>query len=143
MKIKKIECMNWANDSLDVLVTLEDDSCYLVEVATLEFLSTLMEKGKTDFVPVGYPYIIVSKLTHEIIRAAIQEYIDTEEDSYWLKLYHITAVLDIENINEILDRKKKGRSPNRSRINIYFSTLLSAIAYCLLKPGLLDIKFIF
>jgi hypothetical protein len=107
MEIKKIEYLNWVNDSLDVIVTLENDTSYLVEVATLEFLSTLMEKGDSGFVPAGYPYIIVSKLTDEIIRAAIQEFIDAEEDSYWLKLYHITATLKIKDIDEILDRKEK------------------------------------
>ena len=107
MKIKKIKCLNWVNDSLDVIVTLENDCSYLVEVATLQFLSDLMEKTESDFVPAGYPYIIVSKLTDEIIRAAIQEFIDAKDDSYWLKLYHITATLNIEDINEILDRKEK------------------------------------
>ena len=57
--------------------------------------------------PPSYPYIIVSKLTDDIIRAAIQEFIDTEEDSYWLKLYHVIATLNIEDINEILYRKEK------------------------------------
>jgi hypothetical protein len=66
-----------------------------------------MEKKEIDFLTPGYPYIIVSKLTDEIIRTAIQAFIDTEDDSYWLKLYHITATLEIEDINEILYRKKQ------------------------------------
>lgn len=117
MKIKKIKCSNWVNDSLDVFVTLENDASYLVEVATLQFLSDLMEKNESDFVPAGYPYIIVSKLTDEIIRAAIQEFIDENEDSYWLKLYHITATLTIEDINEILDRKEKEDIELEAKIN--------------------------
>ena len=66
-----------------------------------------MEKFKSDFVPAGYPYVIVSKLTDEVIRSTIQEFIDVKEDSYWLKLYHMTATLNIEDINEILYRKEK------------------------------------
>lgn len=66
-----------------------------------------MEKSKSNFVPPSYPYIIVSKLTDDIIRAAIQEFIDTKEDSYSLKLYDMTATLNIEDINEILSRKEK------------------------------------
>jgi len=62
---------------------------------------------KLDFLLPGYPYIIVSKLTDEIIRAAIQAFIDIEDDLYWLKLYHITPTLEIEDINEILFRKKQ------------------------------------
>ena len=111
MKIKEISYLDprvdLENDCLDVFVTLENDACYLIEVTTPKFFYTLMEKFKSDFVPAGYPYIIVSKLTDEIIRAAIQEFIDAKEDSYWLKLYHMTATLKIEDINEILDRKEK------------------------------------
>ena len=66
-----------------------------------------MGKFESDFLLPGYPYIIVSKLTDEIIRSAIQAYIDTEDDSYWLKLYHIIPTLEIEDINEILYRKKQ------------------------------------
>lgn len=62
-----------------------------------------MKQSGNDFVPVGYPYIIVSKLTHEIIRAAIQEFIDAEEDSYWLKLYHIPELLPKERLKGKFD----------------------------------------
>jgi hypothetical protein len=111
MEIKEISYfdprVDLENDCLDVFVTLENDACYLIEVTTPKFFYTLMEREKSDFVSPSYPYIIVSKLTDNIIRAAIQEFIDTKEDSYWLKLYHITAILKIEDINEILDRKEK------------------------------------
>ena len=111
MEIKEISYLDprvdLENDCLDVFVTLENDVCYMIEVTTPKFFYTLMEKFKSDFVPAGYPYIIVSKLTDEIIRAAIQEFIDAKEDSYWLKFYHITATLNIGDINEILDRKEK------------------------------------
>ena len=111
MKIKEISylhpVLDLENGCLDVIVTLENDDGYIIEVTTPQFFYTLMEKSKSDFVPPGYPYIIVSKLTDDIIRAAIQEFIDTKEDSYWLKLYHMTATLKIEDINEILYRKEK------------------------------------
>ena len=111
MKIKEISYLDpkvdLENNCLDVLVTLENDELYVLEVTTPKFFYTLMEKCRSNFVPPSYPYIIVSKLTDDIIRAAIQEFIDTKEDSYWLKLYHMTATLKIEDINEILDRKEK------------------------------------
>lgn len=120
MKIKKISYLDPRSDlentCLDVLVTLENDVCYFVEVTTPKFLYTRMEKLKSDFVEPHYPYIIVSKLTDDIIRAAIQEFIDAEEDSYWLKLYHIIATLDIEEINEILDQKEKEKAELRAEI---------------------------
>lgn len=93
VKIKEITYLvpprDLLNDALDVLITLEDDYCtdgfgYVVEVTTPRFLSTLMEREKSDFLSPDYPSIIVSKLTDDIIRAAIQAYIDTEDDSYWL-----------------------------------------------------------
>ena len=111
MKIKEISYLDprvdLENDCLDVFVTLENDAYYLIEVTTPKFFYTLMEKFKSDFVPPSYPYIIVSKLTDEIIRAAIQAYIDTKDDLYWLKLYDIMPTLEIEDINEISDRKEK------------------------------------
>ena len=38
---------------------------------------------------------------------AIQEFINSEEDSFWLKWYHATVTLNIRDMNEILDRKEK------------------------------------
>jgi hypothetical protein len=80
MKIKEISYLNsptdLLNDCLDVFVSLEDDYCtdglsYIVEVTTPQFLSALMKKYESDFVPPNYPYIIGSKLTDNIIKAAI------------------------------------------------------------------------
>ena len=116
VKIKKIKYLvaprDILNDALDVFVTLDDDYCtdgfcYIVEITTPQFLSTIMKKENKAFLSPGYPSIIVSKLTDDIIRDAIQEFIDRREDSYWLKLYHITFTLNIEDVNSILDRKKQ------------------------------------
>ena len=121
MNIKEIKYLvpptDLMNDCLDVFVSLENDESYIVEVATPHFLSALIEKEGSGFVLPGYPYIIVSKLTDEIIRAAIQSFIDTKDDSYWLKLYHMTATLKIQDINEILDRKEKEEMELEARID--------------------------
>lgn len=61
-----------------------------------------MEEFESGFLPPSYPYIIVSKLTDEIIHTAIQSFIYTKDDSYWLKLYNTTVTLKIEDINELL-----------------------------------------
>jgi len=66
-----------------------------------------MKESKSEFVLPHHPYIIVSKLTDENIRTAIQAFIDAKDDLYWLKLYHISATLNIEDINEIFYRKKQ------------------------------------
>ena len=129
MEIKEIEYLvpptDLVNDCLDVFVTLEDDSGteqlpYIVEVTTPQFLSTLMEREKSDFLSPGYPYIIVSKLTDDIIKASIQSFINTEDDSYWLKLYHITATLNIEDINELLDQKEQENIELDAKIDAKF-----------------------
>ena len=79
-----------------------------------------MEREKSDFLSPGYPYIIVSKLTDDIIKASIQSFINTEDDSYWLKLYHITATLNIEDINELLDQKEQENLELDAKIDAKF-----------------------
>lgn len=111
MKIKKIKIEtppeDLVNGCLDVSITLEDNSFYFVEVTTPRFLEVLMEKSEEGkFLPPQEPYIIVSELTREVIEAAIEEFIRAEEDSYWLKLYHLTATLNIKDVNEFLVRKE-------------------------------------
>ena len=73
MKIKKTSSLdprvNLENDCLDVLVTFENDVFYMIEITTPKFFYIFMKRFKNDFVPPSYPYIIVSKLTDEIIRA--------------------------------------------------------------------------
>lgn len=63
MEIKQIYYLDLRidaeNDCLDVLRTLENDVCYMVEVTTPKFFYIIMEKCKSDFVLPGYPYIIV------------------------------------------------------------------------------------
>ena len=73
MKIKKTSSLdprvNLENDCLDVWVTFENDVFYMIEITTPKFFCIFMKRFKSDFVPPSYPYIIVSKLTDEIIRA--------------------------------------------------------------------------
>nr|YP_010472409.1 hypothetical protein N4L43_pgp100 [Pleurosigma intermedium]UVG42020.1 hypothetical protein [Pleurosigma intermedium] len=116
VKIKKIEYLlsprDILNDALDVFVILEDDYCsdgfgYFVEVITPQYLSIIMEKEKSAFLSPDYPCIIVSKLTDNIIRAAIESFINSDDEVRWLKLYHVIPMLTIQEINEILDRKKQ------------------------------------
>ena len=120
VKIKKIKYLipprDIFNDAVDVLVDLEensDDLGYVVEVTTPQFLSTMMEKEKSSFLSPDYPCIIVSKLTDDIIQAAIESFInppDSEniyEELYWLKLYHLIPSLNMEDVNELYDRKKQ------------------------------------
>ena len=99
-------------DTVDVFVTLEDEYCtdgfcYFVEVTTPQFLSTLIKKKKMEFLSPKYPFIIVSKLTDDTVRAAIESFINPQDELYWLKLYNLIDQLNIEEIDEILYRKKR------------------------------------
>ena len=116
MKIKNISYISppsdLINDCLDVIVSLDDENCnngfaYVVEVTTPQCLGADMEESQSKFLEPSYPVIIVSKLTHEIIEAAIESFVNTTEDSFWLKLYHTTFALEIEDLNEIIKKKKK------------------------------------
>ena len=116
VKIKEISYLipprDLFNDALDVFVILEDDYCtddfcYIIEVTTLQFLSTILEKGNNGFLLPDYPFIIVSKLTDDIIQAAIESFVNSDDEARWLKLYHIMPTLNIQEINEILYRKKQ------------------------------------
>jgi len=116
IKIKKIEYLippkDVLNDALDVFVTLEDEYCtdgfrYFVEITTPQFLYTIMEKEKSAFLAPDYPCIIVSKLKDDIIRAAIESFINSDDESRWLKFYHVIPKLTIQEIDEILYRKKQ------------------------------------
>ena len=84
MKIEKIECLgrpkdeNLVNASLDVFIFLNnnyftEDFFYILELTTPQFLKTLMED--CEFVKLSYPYLIVLKLTDEIIRKPIEAYV--------------------------------------------------------------------
>jgi hypothetical protein len=122
VRIKKIKYLipprDILNDALDVFVFLEDDYCtdgfcYFVEVTTPQFLSTIMKSEESAFLSPDYPCIIVSKLTDDIIRAAIESFInpkdsiDSDDELRWLKLYHVIPQLTIQEIDEILYRKKQ------------------------------------
>ena len=61
----------------------------------------LMEKDKLNFYGLGFPWIIVQKLTKEIIQETIKAYIDDKPDCYWLKLYHFATNIDIPRNQEI------------------------------------------
>ena len=92
---------------VDVLVTLTDDNEYLVEIATPKALSTYMDEKKKNFYEPGFPLLFVRKLTPEIIRETLEEFASKQEDTFWLKLYHLTVELTIDDLNELMIRYEK------------------------------------
>ena len=78
---------------------LEDIYMYTVVVATAKNIESLMDKERMNYFEPGYPFIIVKKLTKEIIYEAIQAY--ASDEAYWLKLYHFAGKVDTAIFNQL------------------------------------------
>lgn len=89
----------------DILNDAFDGFGYFVEITTPQFLSTIMKREKSTLLGPNYPYIIVSKFADNIIRDAIESFINSDEDVHRLKFNHVMPVLTIEEIDEILFQK--------------------------------------
>ena len=64
-----------------------------------------MRKDRTNVYSPGLPWIIVRKITKEVIEEAIKIYMDDKPNGYWFKLYHFVYDIDIS----VLDRLKAER----------------------------------
>lgn len=89
------------NSNIEVFVTLQDGFILTIIVGTPKNLQYLMKKDKVNYYGPGLPWLIVQKLTKEIIQEAIKAYIDDKSDGYWLKLYHFTPDIDIAVFNQL------------------------------------------
>jgi len=85
--------------NVDVFVELENGCTYIVVLATAKNIVALMDKKKRNFSEPGDPFIIVRKLTKEIIEEAVKAY--AENDSYWLKFYHFVGEVDTAVFNKL------------------------------------------
>ena len=85
--------------NLDVFVELEDGYTYTVVIATAKNIESLMDKERMNYFEPGHPFIIVKKLTKEIISEAIQAY--ASDEAYWLKLYHFAGEIDTAVFNQL------------------------------------------
>jgi hypothetical protein len=88
------------NNNIDVFVELEDGYTYTVVVATVKNIESLMDKEKINFSEPGDPFIIVRKLTKEIIEETLKAYAESN-DGYWLKLYHFAGKINKTVFNKL------------------------------------------
>ena len=95
--LEKIEDIK--NDNIDIFVELENGWTYTMVVATPLNLLSLMKKDSKDFLNPSGPFIIVSKLTKDIIHRAIKEY--AQNDAYWLKVYYLSTEFDIGTLDKM------------------------------------------
>ena len=93
------------DDNLDVFVELEDGSEYTVIVGTPKNFLTLMNRDEMDFLEPGCPFIIVRKLTVEVIEKAIDAH--TQDDAYWLKLHHFSGSIKSHMFNKLQEDQYK------------------------------------
>ena len=105
------------NSNIEVFVTLHDGFPLTIIVGTPKNLQYLMEKDKVNFYGPGLPWIIVQKLTKEIIQEAIKAYIDDKPEGYWLKLYHFAPDIDIAVFNQIQAQEIK----QSAQFNLFIS----------------------
>jgi len=94
--------------SITVLVETDDEYLYKVSVATPEHLQFVMDNEKSDCYGPSSPFIIVNKLTPEIIEQAIKDFAEDENNGYWLKVYHFGGSIGIIDENTF-DRLKSKR----------------------------------
>ncbi len=64
-----------------------------------------MRKDRTNVYSPGLPWIIVRKITKEVIEEAIKIYMDDKANGYWFKFYHFVYDIDIS----VLDRLQAER----------------------------------
>ena len=89
------------NSNIDVFVTLEDRFTVTLVVGTPQNLQYLMEKDQVNFYGPGIPWIVVRKLTKEIIEEAITAYIEEDPEAYWLKLHYFSTDIDPAVFNQL------------------------------------------
>jgi hypothetical protein len=93
------------DDNIDVGVELEDGSEYTVMIGTPKNLLTLMDNNEMDFLEPGCPFIIVRKLTMEVIKKAIHAH--TQYDAYWLKLHHFSGSIETDMFDKLQEDQDK------------------------------------
>nr|YP_004376599.1 hypothetical protein FispC_p034 [Fistulifera solaris]BAK18965.1 hypothetical protein [Fistulifera solaris] len=106
------------NDNIDVSVETDDGYTYTLSLATLKHVQFLMDKEKIDYYGLGYPFIIVNKLTPTTIEEAVKAFAE-KDGGYWLKVYHFggwQGAID----ESIFDQLKAKRIEKRKEFNELF-----------------------
>jgi len=93
MLIKSIYYRNYDVDMteieksrIDIFVTVDTGYTYIVTLATPNFINYIMDQQNINYFEPREPFIMVKKLTHEIIAETIKAYAE-KENGYFLKLY--------------------------------------------------------
>lgn len=93
------------NGNTDVHVKLEDGFSLSITVGIPKNLEFLMKKNKINFFEPGPAWVIVQKLTTEIVHEAVEAYMNDRLDSYWLKLSYFANDIDISVFDQLQAEK--------------------------------------
>ena len=99
------DIVNIEDENIDVFVELENNYIYTLVVATARNIEFLMDKNRMNYFEAGHPFIIVKKLTKEIVTQAIEEY--ASDTGYWLKLYHFAGEISSDVFDKLEDEQIK------------------------------------
>jgi hypothetical protein len=91
------------NSNMEVFVTLKDGFCLSIIVGTPMNLQYIMEKDEVNFYGPGLPWVIIRKLTKEIIQESIKAYMNDKgkANSYWLKLCYFATDIDMAVFDQL------------------------------------------
>lgn len=103
MLIKNIQILDEItdieNDSVDVCVDSENGYTFTVSIATPKYLLQRMDGEKSNFSKPNDLFIVVRKLTQEIISETLEAY--AENDAFWLKLQAFASEIDISVLDAL------------------------------------------
>lgn len=89
------------NSNTEVYVKLEDEFSLSITVGTPKNLEFLMKKDKVNFFEPGPPWVIVQKLTTEIIHGTVEVYVNDKLYKHWLELSYFGSDIDISVFDQL------------------------------------------
>ena len=103
---------NVKNGNIEVPIILPDGYEICVSVATPQNLQSIMDANEVDFLEPEYIFIIVNELTEELITKAINNYMETDQSGYWLKLHHFNSEISKHVFDELQAKQIEARRYN-------------------------------
>lgn len=143
---------NVYNAKIEVLVTLNNGFPLKLNVITLNYLQSIMEKEKSNFcLPNDCSSIIVKKIDKKILEETIQAYFDYKPQGYLLNVYYFMydinesvfrnlQLLEIERFSKLnllltlseLESQIKGKSELKKaeelELSVYFEKIYKYIS---------------
>lgn len=105
------EITDISNDFIDVCFEDNDGYTYTLSVCTPEYLSSEMERTNTNFWEPGADYIVVRKLTKDILMETFQAY-EEEDDGCWLNIHQFGDEIDKSVFEELKAKHIKRQIDN-------------------------------